>query len=773
MKRMKIIKTSKKIITTVGYGLVLSATSIAVNQAIAQDVEKNSKVKGIEVIEIKATKRTSTIQDVPVSVAAVSNETIEKLGINDIEDLSILIPNFEINSAGILPNLYVRGLGGGASHSIEQSVGRFADDVYISRAAINLHPLMDIETVEVLRGPQGTLFGKNTAAGAMIVRTANPESDLSYGFDLSTSTYSTTGGTSEVSGFVTGAISDTVDGRLAVLYRDKNGYYENTMDGPDGADRTDYGIRTKLAWQASDKTTVGLKLEYFKFDELGSDAAEINALGGPPLQFWQGVSTASGADGSTITEPKMDWIVHYNCGPALDNAGNDIGAFCPSRDQESSNITLNVEHEFESGTFTSISAVQNYEYDHKFHGLDMGFANLFRAIRAEEYDGVSQEFRFTSEESDTFDYILGLYYENSSLKRDQTSHMNLPAVGGPQITEEEPWTQDTETLAIFGQARWKFTEEMTAILGGRWASEDKDFSFRRYLKQYQTQNVLGEDHVNRNESRSESKFTPSFTLQWKPTEDVNLFATYSQGHKTGGFSDRIDEQDAEIQFDPEEVTSYEIGAKTTWLDGTLNFNITAFSMDIEGLQLATQLAGSVAQFTVGNAADSTSQGVELDLFWYAHDNLTLGGNFAFTDATYDEFVGAADCDPSFVNGDGVCDLSGQPLIYAPKSKGALFAEFYVDEIFGSYWGFSARADIAISGSYFTDITYRPTVEQEAYQTYNASMRFISPSDDIVISLIGKNLTNEEIMAWGIPSGPNILAAMAPPREIMLKLKYRY
>ena len=764
-------KIQKKL-ASVGGSFILSVLALNVSQAIAQDATNKVKEREVEVINVTATKRTASIQDVPVSVAAVSMDQMDKIGINDVEDLSILIPNFEINSAGILPNLYVRGLGGGTSHSIEQSVGRFVDDVYISRAAINLHPFLDVQAVEVLRGPQGTLFGKNTAAGAMILTTANPESDFNYGFDISASTYSTTGGTKEISGFVTGALSDTVDGRLAVMYRDKEGFYHNTMDGPDGADREDYGIRGKLRWQAGENTTVGLKLEYMTFDELGSDAAEIAAFGGPPLSAWQNISNASGADGSTITTPALDWTVHYNCGPATDAAGIDIGSFCPSRDQESTNVTLNIEHKLDAGVITLVSAMQNYEYTHLFHGLDMGLANLFRAIRAEEYDGVSQEIRFTSTESDTFDYIVGLYYEDSSLAREQTSHFNLPAVGGPQVTEEEPWTQDTQTLALFGQARWKLTEDWTAILGGRWATEDKDFAFRRFLKQYQTQNVLGPDEINRIESRSESKFTPSLTVQWQGTDDINLYATYAAGHKTGGFSDRIEEQDADIQFDAEEVTSFEIGAKTNWLDGSLSVNLTYFNMDIEGLQLATQLEGTVAAFSVDNAADSTSKGLELEVHWYAHENWTLGGNFAYTDASYDEFIGGADCTDRLRNSDGVCDLTGEPLIYAPENKGAVFIEYYGDNMFGE-WDFSARSDFAFTGDHYTDITYADSVEQKSYNTINASMRLISPDENITISLIGKNLTEEKIMAWGVPSGPNILAAMAPPREITLKLKYRY
>ena len=261
-------------------------------------------------------------------------------------------------------------------------------------------------------------------------------------------------------------------------------------------------------------------------------------------------------------------------------------------------------------------------------------------------------------------------------------------------------------------------------------------------------------------------------MQWQGTDDINLYATYAAGHKTGGFSDRIEEQDADIQFDAEEVTSFEIGAKTNWLDGSLSVNLTYFNMDIEGLQLATQLEGTVAAFSVDNAADSTSKGFELEVHWYAHENWTLGGNFAYTDASYDEFIGGADCTDRLRNSDGVCDLTGEPLIYAPENKGAVFIEYYGDNMFGE-WDFSARSDFAFTGDHYTDITYADSVEQKSYNTINASMRLISPDENITISLIGKNLTEEKIMAWGVPSGPNILAAMAPPREITLKLKYRY
>ncbi|MEM8935416.1 MAG: TonB-dependent receptor plug domain-containing protein, partial [Pseudomonadota bacterium] len=182
-----------KILTTASF-VALGAVLAAPTAVMAQG----------DTIIVSATKRAEGLQDVPVSVAAVPKSTIEKLGVVDVSDLSIYLPNFEINDSTILPNLYVRGLGSGATHSIEQSVGRFVDELYIGRGAMNLHGFFDIEAVEVLRGPQGTLFGKNTVAGAMIVRTANPTNEFEAGLNLSYGEYSTVGDYQEVQSYISG-----------------------------------------------------------------------------------------------------------------------------------------------------------------------------------------------------------------------------------------------------------------------------------------------------------------------------------------------------------------------------------------------------------------------------------------------------------------------------------------------------------------------------------------------------------------------------------------
>ncbi len=740
--------------------------------------------EALDEVIVTATKRAENIQDVPVSVSAISGEQIKNLGIADMEDLSAYIPNFEINSVAVVPNLYIRGIGGGLTHSIEQSVGRFIDDVYISRGAINLHGFMDLANVEVLRGPQGTLFGKNTVGGALILRTGDPTDTFESGVNLTVSDYSTVGGNQEFEGFISGPLSENLAGRIAVRFRDKDGYYENRLSGPNGTERTDQGVRVKLAWTPTDKFSADLKLEYQNFEEFGSDAAEWSGAGGPPLFVYQMHSPEF--------TPELDWKIDNDCTDIIanrDTTGDgaadtsvNTGSFCPERDQTTTNVTLKLEYEVDAGTFTSITAHQDYGYDYQFYGLDMGLAGAFRATRDEDYSGLSQEFRFTSNESDDFDYIVGAYLEDSDLARFQSSDFNLVTVffdpAGLFMQRNEPWTQDTQTFAAFGQFRWHFADDLSVTLGGRWAAEDKDFAFERFFDEYGTDNRLnipggpGGPPLAVTASRSENKFTGSVVLRWEASDDVMTYASFSQGHKTGGFSDRIGSPTQDFEFDAENVDALELGAKMNLLDGRMTLNAALYHMAIEDMQLSTQLPGAIPAFSVDNAADSTSQGLEIDSVWSVNDVLSLGANVAFTDASFDSFPGSENCPAGVVPApDGSCDLAGFPLIFAPETKGSLFADLYFNDAMGE-WDITAHADINYTDDAFTDIAYRDPSISHSRTIYNASLRWVSPTERYSFSLFGKNLSDEAYCAWCVPSGPNFIATMGAPREIGLKFSAR-
>ena len=730
----------------------------------------------LEEVIVTATRRAESIQDVPLSVSAISGEQLEDLGIVDMEDISAYVPNFEINDASIIPNLYIRGLGGGLTHSIEQSVGRYVDGVYIGRAAINTHGFMDMAGVEVLRGPQGTLFGKNTVAGALLLRTADPTDTFESGINLSAGSYSTTGGTQELQGHVSGPLSDDFSGRIAVRLRNNDGYYINRLEGPDGVDRSDQGIRVKLRWTPNDRFTANLKVERQQYDFLGSDTAEMPGGGTSPLlsRF------------SPDFTPGMDWYIDMNCADTFAMVGGETintGSWCPSRDSETTNNTLRLDYDFDAGTLTSITAYQTYDYHHRFNGLDAGVTQAFKATRIEGFSGVSQELRFTSDaDAGQFDYILGAYYEDSDIDRNQMSDLNLTTIfaGTPMgmlyLSRSEPWNQQTESLAGFAQVRWSLSDQLNLIVGGRYSSEDKSFAFQRFFREYGTLTVLpipggpGGPPISVSDSRSEGKFTGSITAQWFTQNDSMLYASFAQGHKTGGFSDRIDSPFADFAFDAETNNNFELGAKTTWLDGALLFNATLFHMSLEGLQAATGITTStgIGVFSVANAADTTVQGLETDFAWNVSGSLTVGGNFAYTDAVYDTFLGSADCPDNARNAMGVCDLSGYELPFAPKTKGSFYADLYMNDAIGA-WDVRLRGDVASSGETYTDISYYPTELSPSHTLLNASVRLVAPNENYSITLLGRNLSDEGYCVWCLNGGP---ASMSRPREISVRFSAR-
>ena len=755
---------------------ILAATLIFIScNAVSQGA--------LEEVVVTATKRVESIQDVPVSVSALDADTMRANGIIDMASASAYIPGFEYSESTILPNLYVRGIGSGTTHSIEQSVGRFVDEVYIGRAAINLHGFMDMASVEVLRGPQGTLFGKNTLGGAMIMRTANPTDELEVGVDVKISDYDTTGGVIQVDGFVSGPISDSVRGRIAVQYKDRDGYVENLAPGPDGGTREDWGVRGKLEWDVTNNTTALLKVEHREYDEKGQIDGEL-VTGGPlPLAFWQSFFPQFSFD--------RNWQQFQDCTAQL---GPNNETFCPGRDQDTQNYTLKIEHEIEGlGTITSVSAYQQYEYLHHFTALDFGIlGGALRATRNETYEGFTQEIRLTSEKFDKFDYIVGAYYENSDLERLQSSDFQIPLLfgfpknapcnsanpaspnfigfGPPCYTDREDWTQDTETFAVFGELRYRITDTITAIAGGRWSTEDKHYIFEDAIVDYQDDpNPFTHDLFDL--KRSENKFTPSVTLQWEATDEMMLYANFSQGHKTGGFADRVQ---SSLEFDDELNTSYEVGLKGVWLNDTVRANLAFFYMDIEDLQLSRTIPGQAIIFEVDNAGEATSLGVEFEGTWLFHENWTLGGNLAYTDAEFDDFPGAAPtCPPAGgVIENGVCNFKGLPLIFAPEWKGSAYLNFSAGNVIGT-WGVNANVSTSFSSDYYGEINYFEVVKQRSYATVDASLRVSSADDKYAITVLAKNLTDRYTQAWGQNSAFVEWTVPNPPREIAVQFSYRY
>ncbi len=738
----------------------------------------------LEEIIVTATQRQESLQDVPVSVAAVTGETMANMGVVDIEEVALYVPNFEASISTILPNLYVRGLGTGTSHSIEQPVGRFVDDVYIGRGAASLLSFMDTASVEILRGPQGTLFGKNTLAGAMIIRSGAPTDTLEGGVRVNYGTYETTGNFGDVEGYVSGPLTDGIRGRLALRYADSDGYIENRLNGPDGGEREDIGVRLRLDVDLGENTMAEIKYEYGELDAQGNTSNRIVA---PPE------SNPGLADAFRFFSPGwnegLDWTTDYTCAddPPVEH---NLPGFCPQRDQEVEATVLRITHDFDAGEFLSITAYQTYEFEDMFYAIDMGIAGgAYNAFRDEEFESLTQEFRFTSEVNGKSDYIIGIYLEDTDLERNSPTDIDFNDIPGAPlaIQQVEYFDQNTQTFAIFGQFRCRFTDRLTATFGGRYTTEEKEYDFERYYQPFGSpydQRIdfppgpfgpLEAAVARPNESRDEDRFTPSLNVQYDISDTVMVYATASQGYKAGGFSDRVAaEPDFEIQFEEELNNSIEVGMKGLFADSRLELNVALFHMQIEDLQVSSSVPGTVA-FQVQNAADAISQGVEIDGRWSVTDNFLIGGNLAYLDAYYDSFPDAP-CTPgqAAASPDGCTqDLEDETLIFAPEWKGTLFAEYHT--LVGNGWELLLRGDATYSDDYYTETPLAPGTFQEEYEVYNAAVWLSSPDNRVRLGLVGRNLSDEAYSRFGLASpGSSIyLAEPNQPRRYSVALQYNF
>ncbi len=739
----------------------------------AASVPLSAQQREIEETFVTAMQRAENIQDVPVSVVAVSSEQMERLNIVNMRQITEMVPNVELSDNPILTNIYMRGMGAGRSQIIEQSVGLFVDGIYQDRSHMNLHPFFDVTNVEVLRGPQGSLFGKNTVAGALIVRTGNPTDELEGSVQATLGDYNTVGGYMGLEAYVSGPITDTLSYRVAASYNDTEGFVKNRANGPDGADREDFQGRFKLRWDASDQLTVSAMLEHNSFESDGEGSSQLFNHAPDMVAGFQALTP-------TFVDVKkasgLDW---ENDVPCDIDMGEGINSFCPSRDQDYTRASLQFEYQVGGGTFSSLTAYQAYDYDHNFV-TDAVF--YLQAFRSDDYEGISQEFKFTSELGDKFDYIAGIFLDKVDLSRDQTNHLMFsrhPRLGFlPDRDGVDDWVLETESIAVFGQLRWHFSDAITGIFGGRWYEVDKTYDFLHMDTGFYNRGEVdaGSVIVFNNEKRNEDEFTPSFTLQWSPNDDMMFYYAYAEGSKTGGFDDRVLSQDQDLQYDSEASTLHEIGMKSNWLDGAISFNATIFHQTFEDLQVASEIPGAAVGFLLLNAAESTSDGVELELNWYISESWTLGATYGYLDATYDEFE-AAPCravpHPECV--DGTQDLSGEVLAYAPESKWS--ATLTYDTTFGSGWGFGATVNANYSDEYYGDIDLDPLAIQESYTRINASARIVSPSENWVVSLIGRNLTEEKVMASSfdtpVAAGPGQNAYLDPPRELAVQLTYSF
>ncbi len=772
----------------------ISSTLLAMSSTFAYAQDNSGPV--LDEIIVTAQFREKGLQDVPISLAAVDAGVIEDTGIMKIEDLTSLVPNFTYSETGITTAFLIRGIGSGVNQGFEQSVGVYVDGVHFPRGQQVRAPFLDLERVEVLRGPQSILFGKNSVAGAINVTTAKPTHDFEGSLFGS---YEFEDGETVFEGMLSGPLSDRIRARVAGRYRDFNGFMENLTLNRDEPGREELTLRGTVEIDVTENLMATFKAEVTEFDTLGRNIEVENAAAvNNPLSPFNGLTWgqilvgAFGQDASAL-DFTVDGKRHSNG----DSSFNDMEVFQMTLDWDIGDHQLQ-----------AITAYQNLAYD-EICDCDFTGAVVFNAALQEEYSQFSQELRLTSPDRDDFDYIIGAFYQTSDHEyQDQiivdANSVLIPAINaqtastaGNLVSATQAARQagvDATILSAFAQVDWHIQDNLTLQLGARVTNEDKD-GFRRMDIQSNTGGALpaaqigaplifgnlfgitstnlealaglnvpgaaplvglyGEGQVAP-QNRNVTKFSPDVKLVWDVSDDTLLYASWARGFKSGGFDFRANNRGqsattaAAFQFDDEEATNYEVGGKFK-LGGSAELNATAFFTKFDNLQIS--IFDGILGFNVGNAASSEVKGIELDGRWAISDHVRLSGGAALTDFEFTDFVNgqcygtqARDgSDPRFNAATGLCDYTGLKNNLVSDFAGNIGVDF--DMPIASSYELTGLVNLFYTSSYNASQTQDPASVQDGFAKINARLGIGPVDGPWEIAVLGKNLTDEIVRTY--------------------------
>ena len=768
---------------------IVSLLSLAVPVATSASLAAASNV--LEETIVTAQKREQTLQEVPISVSVIGGQFIAERNIVALANITDFTPNVAIASQTLSFSVVsFRGLSGGFNSGFEQSAGSYVDGVFNGRVAGISNDLGDIARVEILRGPQGTLFGNNSITGTFNIVTNSPntqefEGEVGY----------TIGQEDErrYNLMLTGPISETLSYRFFAGHRELGGYQINDAAALEGADRKMGEVekqawRSKLLWQPSDDLDINWSFS-------GERGESNSALG---AEFY---TDRPVEDLRTAVFDIPVWPIWQELVPGLvvDRYDRRIAHNTPSENTLDTWATaMTANYSWNEHTLTSITGYSEYR-DKQYYDADFSPANFLVQDYDEKYEQFSQELRITSPISDQFEYVAGLYFLSTTIDIDSILTVNFNDYGQNIRNDDiKYFDQDYTSTAAYGQLVYHLSDALSLTGGLRYSYEKKSADI---IHTYDNCVFLGATiptaaacamlpGVSNNgelftvdDSRTDDNFSPMVNLAWEINDAWNAYATIATGYKSGGFS----AQDGflgetENQFGPEESLTYEMGAKGEIFDGRGRINVAVFYTEFDDLQVSA-FTGT-GGFSINNAASATTQGVELDTQFRLTPNLSLIGTLGYTDATYDDYSGAGCSTPQIeaFNGDTdpekapFCtqDLSGKELVRAPKWNGSLASRYVLDTQHG--FGLRFGLDLIYSDDFFYQTDLDPVDFQKGYVRFDCQIALIDESERWEANLRGYNLSNKDYYSGGsdlpLVSGAHG-GALSRERSWALDLKYRF
>jgi iron complex outermembrane receptor protein len=629
--------------------------------------------------------------------------------------------------------MIIRGIGSVGNSAIESSVGVFIDGVYYPRPGSVIGMLLDVETFEVLRGPQGTLFGRNTVAGALNITTRDPSEETEGMIELGVGDYDAY----ELGGMYNAALSDSAAARVAFKYVDRDGYGTNTYDGQDFGARDDFVARGKVLFEPGDRFSLQVTADYA---EINSEGNAVELLNSTSFPLFEAITTALYGS-SPVTEDSYDWKIHQAHRDRI-------------RDEQQG-VSLDINYEYGNGlALRSITAYREWEANQT--NLDFRLpAILAPGTTNFQTDTLSQEIQLVSPAGNTLDWLAGLYYYQEDYDIDEVRSAGdsfcvptlaavSPALGALCLANEQEnavvttFSQELESIALFGQVTWNISDTWDATLGLRWSDDRKNGDFDDQVNNP----VLSQIHAEEptlGMKRDDSKTTGFANVNWHVTDDVMLFASWSTGYKSGGFNSNGGSQilgEERRIFAPEESTNFALGVKSKLLDGSMTANATLYRTDLDNFQ---DRGFDGLSFVVINAGEVRQQGMEAEINWVPIDPLRIVAGVSYLDSEYLSFEGAPP-----LPGGTVQDLTGERRNYSPEWQTSVAADWAQDLgdnlewYVGVNWSWVDEQNVGASSN------NNPQSMQDSFSFINARAGLRSAEGDWDIVLFGNNLTDEDI-----------------------------
>lgn len=711
--------------------LLAASGAQAAQQAAATD-------EGIEDIVVTAQKRSENLQNVPISIYALSGDSIEKAGINDVYDLATYAPSFKSDNVGPAdPTFTMRGIGSNERGAgSDRSVVVFLDDIYIGRSAGTVFELYDIERIEMLRGPQGTLSGRNVVGGAINIITKKPTEDFSAAAEVTLGNYNLR----QAKARVNGKLADGVAASLSFTTRDRDGFYTYAPTGKDTDGISSTNLRSKVAITANENLEILLSGDVSRFRQDGVSAKP----------FGVGNYTKNTLGYTPLPDP---WTVETS---RRGYAEVDLWGLSARAD-----LTTDM------GVFTSITGFRHVKSDSAQDsiGLPAGYFLSYLSA-AEKSDFFSQELRLASlPDSGRLTWVAGLYFLKDKVNRIEGYDRDFKGQ-----TSQPIWNQDARTTSIsgFAQGTYKLTDQLNLTAGARYTHDNKRLhNILIDASNGTSTNGLtpGISAFDITAEKSFNAFTPKVTIDFSPSEEALIYATVSKGFKSGGFQGLAPTAAAATtSFFPEIAWNYEIGAKTRWFDNRLQINLAGFYMDYKDLQVSNRILTipgdqSSALRILTNASDAVVQGVELEVLARPFPGLTLSGNYAYLDTEVKNFI---------LGTDGT-DLSGNVLGKAPKNAFTLSGN-YVQNI-DDRSDISFHADYVYQSSMFFFIENTVTAKEPSYGILNG--RVIYTLNNWSFTVYGRNITNKLYRTKTVPVGDGAFSGFGDPATYGVTVGYKF